>query len=647
MTLRDSHRRGTRIRFGIALFVAPFVLLAVTSSGGATDEPPEGEIATAEQEAPSAGELESLVAQLRRNAEEFAYTVGTHGGSLTIATIAEPLTFNLAVSNDGGSSDVLGYLFEGLTETSWLTDEVEPALAESWEHSEDGLTWTFHLRTDVTWHDGQPFTADDVEFTFNRIIYNDEIPASLRSTFEFHHLDADGVWQTDPMTVTAVDDHTVQVVLPVSFAPFLRSLGAPIYPEHVLAPHVDDGTFADVWEITTDPAEIVGTGPFTIAVYEPGERLVLQRNPGYWMTDAAGKRLPYLDEVVHVIVDDLEAELAAFGDGSSDLHGVLGVEYGELAPLQAAQNFTIHRRGPTFGTTFLALNVNPGSDADTGEPYLDPATRQWFANKLFRQAVAHTIDKDTLVAEVHNGLGYAQWSSVSPAAGVFHNPDVRRYEYDPERAAGILDELGWTDRDGDGVREDSAGNPIEFTLVTNTGNSVRNRTTELIAEGMEAIGLGVDYQLIEFEELVNRLTTSYDWETMVLSITGGPEPHHSINIWHSLGGLHLWHPGQESPATDWERQIDELFVSAGQELDQAERVAQYHRVQEIVAENVPLIYTTVPERLTAVRNVFGNTTPTLFGILDVRYLYRTDLAAEAPPAEGPPAEGPPPEVPTG
>ncbi|MCY3951974.1 MAG: ABC transporter substrate-binding protein [bacterium] len=637
--LRRSIRRPAVTRLLIALLAAPLALLAAASSGVASDDPPEAETtttetATAGQASGATGDSDSLVARLRQNAEEFGYTVGSRGGSLTIATISEPLTFNLAISTDAASSNVLGYLFEGLTETSWLTDEVEPALAESWERSEDGLTWTFHLRRDVTWHDGEPFTALDVDFTFNRIIYNDDIRASARSTFEFRHLDEDGSWQTDRMTVTALDDHTVQITLPVPFAPFLRSLGTSIYPEHLLAPHVEDGSFASTWGIDTDPTEIIGTGPFTIASYEPGERLVLQRNPNYWMTDADGNRLPYLDEIIHVIVEDLEAELAAFGDGGSDLHGVLGAEYADLAPLQEEHGFTIHRRGPAFGTTFLAFNMNPGSGAD-GEPYLDPVKREWFSNTRFRQAIAHSVDKDTLVNEVQHGQGYAQWSSISPAAGDFHNPDVRRYEYDPARANRILDELGWTDGDGDGVREDSAGNRIEFTLVTNAGNTVRQRSTELIQQGMEAIGLAVDYQAIEWGDLVDQLTETYDWQTMVIGFTGGTEPHYGITLWHSSGNLHLWHPNQESPATDWEAEIDALFVSASQELDHAERVAQYRRVQEIVAENVPLVYTTLPERLTAVRNVFGNTTPTLFGVWDIRYLYRTDLPTEAPPAEMP------------
>ncbi|MCY3799959.1 MAG: ABC transporter substrate-binding protein [Chloroflexi bacterium] len=565
------------------------------------------------------------IAQLRQNAEDFEYTIGNPGGTLTFATISEPLTLNLAISNDASSSGVLGYLFEGLTETSWLTDEVEPALAESWEHSDDGLTWTFHLRKDVSWHDGQPFTAHDVDFTFNRITYNDDIAASARSSFNFRFLDeATGQWQVAQMTVTALDDYTVQCVLPVPFAPFLRAMGTAIYPKHVLEQYVDDGTFESVWDIETDPAEIIGTGPFTIERYDPGERVVMRRNPNYWLKDAAGNSLPYLDSVTHVIVEDLDAELEKFLSGEADVHGVLGEEYAELKPLEADGNYTIHRRGPAFGTTFLAFNMNPGSIPDTGAPYVAPERLRWFQNIQFRQAVAHVIDKDKIIGEVQHGLGYPQWSSVSPAAGDFHNPNVRTYQYDIDRANRMLDDLGWIDTDGDGIREDDAGNKISFTLVTNTGNTVRATVTEIIHEGLTRIGLEVNFELIEFGQLVDQLVSSYEWETMVIGFTGGSDPYSGIGLWHSSEDLHLWNPNQPAPATEWEAEIDALYIMGSQELDRDKRIAHYHRAQEIAAENVPVIYTTQSERLTAVRNVFGNTTPTLYGLWDTRYLYRTD-----------------------
>lgn len=500
----------------------------------------------------------SIADQLRKNAEAFEYTTGKTGGALTIATVSEPLTLNLALADDSGSTEVLGYLFEGLTGTSWLTDEVEPALAESWTHSDDGLTWTFSLRKDVTWHDGTPFTAHDVEFTFNRIIYNEEIDSSDRAEFNFRFLDET-------------------------------------------------------------------TGPFTIERYVPEERVVLSRNPNYWLKDDAGSSLPYLDKIVRLIVPDFETELARFKDGDSDTHGVLGREFAELEPLQAEGNFTIYRRGPALGSTFLTFNMNLGENPDTMEPYVAADKLKWFRNTQFRRAVAHIVDKEAIIRDVQHGLGYPQWSSISPSAGDFHNPDVRRYEYDIDEANRILDDLGWVDTDGDGIREDDTGNTIEFSLVTNTQNSVRERVGMIIQRGLKEIGVKADFRLVEFGELVSQLTSSYDWEAMIMGFGAGTDPHGGIVLWHSSENLHLWYPNQPQPATDWEAEIDRLYVRASQELNRSERVALYHRAQEIASENMPLIYTTRGERMSAVRNVFGNTTPTLYGLWDIRYLYRTDL----------------------
>ena len=573
------------------------------------------------RDAPEAG----VVTTLQTNADEFEYRIGTPGGSLTYATIVEPLTFNLALANDAGSSSYLGYLFEGLTEVSWLTDEVEPALAESWKHSADGLTWTFYLRRDVTWHDGAPFTAADVEFTFNRVIYNDDVASNDRAAFTFRFPDPEsGEWREAPMTVTVVDDYTVQFALPVPFAPFLRSMGQPIYPQHVLEAAVDAGTFNETWGLDTHPSEIIGTGPFTIEEYVPGARLTLRRYGNYWLRDAEGDRLPYLETVNYRIVPDFAAELAAFQSGDADYHGLLGEEYADLEPLQEEGNFTIYRRGPAFGTTFLAFNMNPGVNPESGAPHLAPEKLAWFGNVDFRRAVAYTVDKDAIIADVLHGQGYPQWASISPAAGDFHNPAVRRYEYDLERAREILDDLGWVDGDADGVREDGDGNPIRFSLVTNGDNSVRETVALRIRDGLAAVGIQADYQSLEFGDLVSKLLSTYDWETLVIGFTGGSDPYGGIAFWHSSEDLHLWRPNQAEPATAWEAEIDDLYVRGSQELDRAKRVELYHRAQEVAAENVPVVYTTLSERLGAVRNVFGNTTPTLYGLWDVRYLYRTN-----------------------
>ena len=599
---------------GVAVQCPPRPTAAGLPSGG-----PDGSSDT------QATDQSQVLAQLEMNAQEFEYTIGQQGGSLTYTTIGDPLTFNPALANDSSSGDVLGYLFEGLTQISWLTGKMEPNLAQSWEHSDDGLTWTFHLRRDVLWHDGRPFTAHDVEFTFNRIIYNDDINTSARAAFQFRVLDEEtGVWREEPMTVTALDDYTVEIHLPVSFAPFLRSMSQWIYPKHILEGYVDDSAFDSVWTAEANPAAVVGTGPFTVAHYEPGDCMILAPNANYWLRDARGNRLPYLDEIVRIVVPSIEDELGYFLSGHTDIHGVLGQEFGRLEPLQATENFIIHRRGPAFGTTFLALNMNPGQHPATGEPLVDPDVLDWFQTTQFRRAMAHAVDKDRIIDEVLYGHGFPQWSSISPAAGDFHNPDVRRYEYDIGAANGILDDLGWTDSDGDGVREDDAGNPIQFRMVTNAGNTVRERVGAIIQDDLDDIGIDATFEIIGFGEIVAQLTATYDWEAIIIGFGGSIDPHSGITLWHSGENLHLWHPNQPEPATAWEAELDDIYVKASQELDHDRRVEYYHRAQEIVAENVPLIFTTLGERIIAVRQVFGNTTATLYGWTDTRYLYRTD-----------------------
>ena len=186
--------RGPAVTIVICLVVALFLVGAVLNA--CTSEPeatpiPAPTVTPTPTTAPASDDRASLVDQFKQDAEVFEYTIGKPGGALTSATISEPLTFNLAIANDASSSGVLGYLYEGLTRTSWLTNEVEPELAESWKSSEDGLTWTAHLCKDVKCHDDEPFTAHDVDSAFNRIIYNHDIPASSRPALQFRILDED------------------------------------------------------------------------------------------------------------------------------------------------------------------------------------------------------------------------------------------------------------------------------------------------------------------------------------------------------------------------------------------------------------------------------------------------------------------------
>ncbi|HQP11017.1 MAG TPA: ABC transporter substrate-binding protein, partial [Candidatus Omnitrophota bacterium] len=254
-----------------------------------------------------------------------------YGGALVLSTTSDPRSFNDIIAKETSTTLVTELIFEGLTRTNAATTKVEPHLAKRWEVSDDGLSWTFYLREDVRWNDGEPFTADDVVFTFNDLIYNPDIPSSARDVFTV---------EEQIFHVEKIDDYTVRFTLPVKFAPFLRGMGQAILPQHKLKKIVEEGKFNFSWGIDTSPGEIVGTGPFMLARYDPGQRLVFVRNPHYWKHSPEGDQLPYLDKIIYLIVQNQDIALLKFVDGVTDAYGFRGMDYPLLKPLEKEMNFT-------------------------------------------------------------------------------------------------------------------------------------------------------------------------------------------------------------------------------------------------------------------------------------------------------------------
>ena len=521
-----------------------------------------------------------------------------------LSTTSDPRSFNDIIAKETSTTLVTGHIFEGLTTTNAFTTKVEPHLAERWEVSPDGLVWTFYLKEGVVWNDGRPLTADDVVFTFNDLIYNPDIPSSARDIFTI-----DGkIFKVEKM-----DDHTVRFTLPVKFAPFLRGMSQPILPQHKLKKAVEDGRFNFTWGIDTAPEKIVGTGPFRLTRYDPGQRLIFERNPFYWKKSEEGDSLPYLDQIVYLIVQNADVELLKFMEGTLDSYSVRGMDYPLLKPLEKDGDFTVYDLGPDMGSQFIFFNQNPGKNPNTGKPFVEPHKLAWFRNAAFRRAVAHAIDKDKIIEIVNNNLGYPQHSPMGPAAGFFHNPHVVHYDYDLEKAREILRGTGFMDKDKDGFLEDEKGNLLEFSFYTNAGNTERMDIAAIIRQDLEGLGMKVNFRALEFNTLVSRLTSTFEWEAVLLGLTGGIEPHFGKNVWMSSGQLHMWYPRQESPATEWEKRIDEIFIQGVQELDEKKRKQLYDEYQLIVSEQLPLIYTILGVKIYAVRNKFGNLKPAPYG----------------------------------
>ncbi len=531
---------------------------------------------------------------------------------LNLGTISAPKTFNPVTARETSSTDVINQMFVGLTSTDGQTGEVEPELASDWESKEDGRVWLFTLHDDLRWSDGEPLTAADVVFTYNELYLNFDIDSSAR-----HVLLMDG----EPPQVEKISERQVKFTYPEPYVPFLRAASNPILPKHLFA-ETSPAEFNYAWDVNTSPEDLVVNGPFKLGHYESEQRVVLERNPHYYKSELAGEQLPRLNRLIFHVVENTDLQVQRFLRGDLDAIGVQAQLYPVVRAGQQRTDFEMHYSGPDLGTLFLAFNMNTNRHPETDETHIPEHKLDWFNDRQFRRAVAYAIDRQMIAEIVFNRLASPAHGPVSPANEEFYEPDLIKYEHDPAKAREILEQAGYSDRSDDGILQDGEGNPVEFVLLTNAGADQRVATAEIIRQDLADIGMDVSFRQVEFNTLVSQLSSDFDWEAVVMGFTGGLEPHFGSNVWLSSGNLHMWHPYQEEPVRDWEREIDELFAQGVRTLDPERRRDIYSRWQRIVNRELPLIYTVNSETIHAVHNRVKNAQPTAIGGLthNVEYL---------------------------
>ncbi len=530
---------------------------------------------------------------------------GRHGGRLIVATAGDPKTFNPITENESSSSDIIRFLYAGLMGFDWVTQKATPGLAASYKVAEDQKTWTFTLRKNLKWSDGQPLTVDDVVFTWNEIIFNPKVDNVTRDLFM-----QDG----KPFTVTKVDDFTVQIVTPQVYPPFLEFAGGiPILPKHKLAEAVKKGNFTSSYGIDTPPAELVGSGPYKLKAFKSGELTLLERNPYFAQTDSKGQRQPYIDEVIYTTVPDMNAVSLRMLAGEANVHeNVRPDEYTRFKDAAAQGKFKLIDLGISLDKSFFWFNLNTENNPKTGKPHVAPHKLKWFREAKFRQAMALAVDRDSIIKGAYFGRGEAHFGFVSPANKKWYNPNTPKYPYDLAKAKALLKEIGFEDRNKDGILEDSAGNPLEFDMNTNAGNNLRERISVMLQEDLKRLGCKVNYQPIDFNALVDRINVSYDYECIFLGLGGGGlDPVASNNVVKSDGFTHFWFPRQKKPSFDWEARLDELMNLQATTLDEAKRKQYYDEVQVIMAREVPFIYLASQYNYAAVDNRLANLKPTV------------------------------------
>ena len=530
------------------------------------------------------------------NLENVKFKKGKYGGTLYDSTSSDPKTFNPVFAHETSSTAAVSGIFEGLTDVDIKTLKPIGKLAVSWEFKDNGTTWIFHLRKDVKWSDGKPFTADDVVFTYNEIYFNPKYPNSVKDMFEI-----DGKLPE----IRKIDKYTVEIKLPQPFAPLLYSLSADIFPEHLLKEVVETGKFKTFWTVATSPDKLVGTGPYKLIKYVNGQYLVYEKNPFYYEKDGYENRLPYVEKKVVYIIPQKDTALLKFKNREIDFYGLSGEDFPSLKKGEKSGNYTIFNLGPSLTADFLCFNQK--------KDVLPEWKWKLFSNATFRRAISHAVDRKGIVLTVYNGLGFPVYYPVTEANKLYYDPDAPRFPYNLEKARKLLESIGLKDRNGDGWLETPDGHKVEFSILTNSNNPNRVQIGSILKFDLKRIGIDVHFQPLDFNNLVEKLLNTHDFDAVIIGLTGSIDPNGGKNVWKSSGQLHLWNPNQKKPATKWEAEIDRLFDEGVKELDFKKRVEIYKKAYNIIAREQPIIYIAAPLVFEAVRNRVKNYYPTIWG----------------------------------
>lgn len=563
---------------------------------------------------------------------------GRYGGRLVTAFWEDIKTLNPFLVDDVSSDEVTDRFLGNSIDRNPLTLEPEPQMAESWTVSDDEMSVTVRIKRGLVYSDGTPITAHDFVFGVNHL----ELRAATGSTTrETSWLAPEPGAPEEPPKYELIDAYTYKMTLPTVYAQLVLTAGLSPMPRHIVGPIIgwdesvgydyewewgtdEDGNpvvvdiddpqmtyenWQTAWGLDVDPADIVSSGPFLLKEYLPSERIVLERNPNYHATDEWGQQLPYLDEVVWLIVPDGDTELQKFRAGELDIYNVRGEDYAVLVDERETSGFKMYSAGPSGTANFVTFNMNPieGED-DLGIP--EPVVT-WFNNQTFRRAVSHLIDRTTLINTVVNGIGYPAYGFIPPQSPYYWDGlDDYAPKYNPARAAQLLDSIDYIDRDGDGFREDPDGNKITWEFNTNVENNARVQMTEIITQDMRAVGLDVEAKPQAFNELVNALVATYDWEMIMIGLGGGDvDPVSSRSSIPSNAPYHMFEPNQTSPRRDWEAEIDRLWAYANNTTNEEQRKDGFQQIEQIWVDQAPWIYTFKAVALGAAKDEFGNYKP--------------------------------------
>jgi len=495
------------------------------------------------------------------------------GGELRFCLRADPKTFDPLLAEEEPSDDIRFLTGGVLIRFNRQSQRLEPELAVSWTVRDQGKRIDFVLRRNVRFSDGTPFGPADVVAVMRRIM-DPDLHSGIADSFR-----------------SAGGDIRAESSGPNEVSVFFS---APVAGLELL---FDQLAISSSRAGTPQNAVL---GPFILAEHKGGQYVLLRRNPYYWKTDSNGKKLPYLDSLRIDIQANRETELLRFRRGELQLFDKLEPEAYQRLNKEAPP--TVRNAGPSLDAEFFWFNQRP--DAPFPE-----YKRKWMQSKLFRRAISAGVNRDDIVRLVYRGYAHPAAGPASPANSFWINSELTPQRYDPQLARKLLQEDGF--RLNGRVLRDREGNAVEFSLITNAGSNTRAQIGAMLQQDLEKIGIRLNFMPIEFQSLIERITRTQQYEACLLG-TSNTEidlPNSQMNVWLSSGALHAWNPREPKPATTWEAEIDRLMQTQHTSMDHKARKAAFDRVQELIAEQAPMVYLVHPDVLVAVSPEVRNAMP--------------------------------------
>ena len=527
------------------------------------------------------------------------FKAGNIGGIWYDTILSDPKTFNqLIAQRDGTSASIIGMTLEALSDYDMTAREWKPRAAFyriETDEEKNTLTVHFTIRDDYywTWYGSDkkvPVTSDDFVFWYNEI---DGDPTMGSSGYGSQWVVLEDGSEAH-IDCIKIDDKNFDFVYPRIVADPLLSTNMELCPSFIFKPAKEKGGADGIkalFSVDKDPKEIPSCGQWYITEYIPAQRLVFTRNPNYWDKDEKGNSIPYPEQKIYQIVGDSNTDYLLFKQGQTEVYSPTPEQVEDLVANQK-DDYTVFNAEGSMGSSMWSFNQNP---QNKDKPYYN-----WFTKKEFRQAMSCLFNRDRVALQTYRGLAEAKYSFF-PEPNPYYNPDITlQYKYNPQRAEELLQSIGFVKKDG--FYYDDKGNKVEFDLLISSGGTTANDMAQIVADECGKVGITINVRQIDFQKLVEMLTSTYDWQSVFIGLGSNLFPSQGSNVWPSYGNLHLWYPLQEEPETDWEARVDYLYNEGCYTIDHDKAKAIWDEYQSIILEQCPVIYLMRSKTFFAIRN---------------------------------------------